>query len=133
MKDHEIGLVINQLRDTARKYAETQQLRERLHEVIMPYFRRLQKAERNVVIANEIAEMEQEKSDLFLNTLVTITKELDKKDRARIDWIAQQGDKFQSGLIQDAGNDGHYFVMCIAGYFHGRTFREAIDIAMGAG
>ena len=36
MKDHEITLIVNQLRDVAKEYGQTQQLRERIANVIVP-------------------------------------------------------------------------------------------------
>ena len=36
MKDHELAKLHNELRDTAKKYADTEQLRERLISVIKP-------------------------------------------------------------------------------------------------
>lgn len=36
MKDHEIALLINQVRDVAKEYGQTQQLRERIAGLLVP-------------------------------------------------------------------------------------------------
>jgi len=93
MKDHEIAALVNELRDVAVTYGQTQQLRERIAHIIVP-----------------------------------VLKEL-SADGERLDWIQRQADEFNSGMIEDAGNAGHFFVMGMTGYHHGETFRAALDKA----
>jgi hypothetical protein len=40
LEDHQIALIVNQLRDTAIDYHSTQQLRDRIAHIIVPYLRK---------------------------------------------------------------------------------------------
>lgn len=40
LDDHQIALIVNQLRDTAIDYHSTQQLRDRIAHIIVPYLRK---------------------------------------------------------------------------------------------
>lgn len=42
MKDHEIAKIVNDLRDIARNYAHTEQLRNRIHGYIVPILKQQQ-------------------------------------------------------------------------------------------
>lgn len=48
MKDHEIRLTIDQLRDIALEYRDAQQLRERIKSVILEPLKRLQELEKEL-------------------------------------------------------------------------------------
>lgn len=43
LDDHQIALIVNQLRDTAIDYHSTQQLRDRIAHIIVPYLRKEKK------------------------------------------------------------------------------------------
>jgi hypothetical protein len=40
LEDHQIALIVNQLRDTAIDYHSTQQLRDRIAHIIVPYLKK---------------------------------------------------------------------------------------------
>ena len=44
MKDHDIQKIVNQLRDVAIQYGHTQQIRGRIHSVIVPRIKELNKS-----------------------------------------------------------------------------------------
>jgi tRNA C32,U32 (ribose-2'-O)-methylase TrmJ len=46
LKDHQIAELINELRDVAKKYSDTQQLRERIAHILVPVLRNLQSRNR---------------------------------------------------------------------------------------
>ena len=48
MKDHEIARIVNLLTQTARAFAHTQQLRERIANIIVPELKNLEKEQHNV-------------------------------------------------------------------------------------
>lgn len=55
-----------------------------------------------------------------------------QEDARRLDWIARQDlDDIVFGVVVDAPHDGEYVVNAGRGPFYGKTFRAAIDAAMG--
>lgn len=55
-----------------------------------------------------------------------------QEDARRLDWIARQDlDDIVFGVVVDAPHDGEYVVNAGGGPFYGKTFRAAIDAAMG--
>lgn len=55
-----------------------------------------------------------------------------QEDARRLDWIARQDlNDIAFGVVVDAPHDGEYVVNAGHGPFYGKTFRAAIDAAMG--
>lgn len=51
MKDHELARLINQLRYVAETYGQTQQLREQIKAVLMPYVQEIRDEENKAIMA----------------------------------------------------------------------------------
>lgn len=59
MKDHEIAKVVNELRDIATQYHDTQQLRERIASIVVPILKQPDNPDRHVALTDILTELRQ--------------------------------------------------------------------------